>query len=75
MSFIKLSHARTGEPTAGDFFVNSDFIMRIAPKDSGSILFMHDGSTITVEQAPDTIADYVDQLQERRGVAEIKLNG
>jgi hypothetical protein len=72
MPFIKVSHPKTQDPQSGDFFINSNYVMRILPRDSGSLLFMHDGSTVAVEQAPDTIADFVDQVETNR--AEIKVN-
>lgn len=74
MPFIKLSQVKTTEAVASDFFVNVDYISRISPRDTGAVLLMHDGSTVAVEQAPDTIADYVDQLEASRSSAEIRLS-
>lgn len=73
MPFIKLSHVKTTEPTAADFFVNTKYITRITSRDGGATLFMHDGTTVVVQQSPDTIADYVNQVDATRGSAEIKV--
>ncbi|MEO6036112.1 MAG: hypothetical protein ABIQ35_12725 [Verrucomicrobiota bacterium] len=74
MPFIKLSHVKSAEPTAADFFVNIDYITRIVPREGGSTLLMHDGSSVAVQQPADTIADYVDQLESTRGAARIDLS-
>lgn len=74
MPFIKLSHAKTTEPTASDFFVNINYVTRIIPRDGGATLFMHDGTSVAVQQTPDTIADYVDQIEATRGAAKINLS-
>ncbi|MDB6053965.1 MAG: hypothetical protein JWN25_1488 [Verrucomicrobiales bacterium] len=66
MPFVKVSHPKSQDPKAEDFFINCDHIVRMNPKDSGSLLFLRDGSTVFVEQAPDTIADYVEQLETNR---------
>lgn len=71
MPFIKLSHATTTEPTASDFFVNINYVTRIIPREDGATLLMHDGTSVAVQQTPDTIADYVDQLEASRGVVKI----
>jgi hypothetical protein len=72
MPFVKVSHPKMQDPKAEDFFINCDHIVRMNPKDSGSILFLRDGSTVIVEQAPDTIADYVEQLEtNRRAIAPV----
>ena len=73
MPFIKLSHVKTTEPTASDFFVNIDHVTRIIPREGGSTLMLRDGTSIAVEQPADTIADYVDQLEATRGSAKINL--
>lgn len=74
MPFIKLSHAKTTEPTASDFFVNIDYVTRIVPREGGSTLLLHDGTSVAVQQPADTIADYVDQLEASRGAAKINLS-
>lgn len=74
MSFIKLSHAETTEPTAPDFFVNMHYVTRITPRAAGCTLFLHDGTSVAVQQSADTIADYVDQLEATRGAAKIKVS-
>lgn len=73
MAFIKLSHAETPEPTAPDFFVNMDYVMRINPRPTGCTLFMHDGSSVAVQQNADTIADYVEQIEAARSAAKISV--
>lgn len=72
MPFIKLSHAKSTEPSALDFFVNVNYITRIVSRETGATLLMHDGSSVAVEQPPDTIADYVDQLESIRGAGKPK---
>ena len=74
MSFIKLSHADTPEPTAPDFFVNMHYVTRITPRPVGCTLFLHDGTSVAVQQNADTIADYVDQLEASRGAAKISVD-
>jgi hypothetical protein len=74
MPFIKLSHATTTEPTASDFFVNVDHITRIVPRETGGTLIMDDGSSVAVQQTPDTIADYVNQVEAAHGGAKIDLH-
>lgn len=74
MPFIKLSHIKTAEPTAQDFFVNIDYVTRIIPRADGSTLFLHDGTSLAVQQPADTIADYVDQLETARGVTKINVS-
>ncbi len=74
MSFIKLSHADTPEPTAPDFFVNMHYVTRIIPRATGCTLLLHDGTSVAVQQSADTIADYVDQLEATQGVAKINVS-
>ena len=63
MRFLKLSHPKSIDQHGGDFFINSDYVMRILPKDTGSLLFLRDGSTVAVEQDPDTIAAFADRVE------------
>lgn len=64
MRFLKLSHPKSIDQHGGDFFINSDFVVRILPKESGSLLILRDGSSVPVEQDPDTIAAYADDVAQ-----------
>jgi hypothetical protein len=75
MRFLKLSHPKSIDQHGGDFFINSDFVVRILPKESGSILILRDGASVPVEQDPDTIAAYADDVAQPPTVSRPQRDG